>query len=131
MPYDQILMLLSTFLLGCGLCLLGMRLRLFGVPQGESFLDKMLNMNSEQRLMVLTLIGLGAGIFSSLYLVRLVVKGGITDVGIGTMVGTVLGLILSATVNQPWGYWFGSSKGSTDKSALLSQPPADKPTDGQ
>ncbi len=82
-------------------------------------------MDSEARLLLLTLIGLVVGVGATLWLIGLVLSKQVADAGIAAMIGTALGLILGSTVQAPWGYWFGSSKGSTDKTKALVEASAD------
>lgn len=109
--------LLCAGILGFALAWVGFRTRILALGSERGVLDRIFSMDSEQRLMVLTLIGLVTGLTVAVYLVSLILNKSVSDAGIAAMIGAVIGTILTATVTQPWGYWFGSSKGSADKSA--------------
>lgn len=114
---DKFLMLVA--LLVMAMALVFNYLRRNEAPK-PSVLDKMLGLDSEQRLLVLTFLGLVVGLTATIYLVLALISKTI-DPGMAAMVGALCGTILTATLTNPWGYWFGSSKGSADKAATLAK----------
>lgn len=68
--------------------------------------------NHDTRLITLTYIYLFVGLTAAGFLVWLLIAKQVTDAGISAMIGAVVGQIISATLNTPSGFHYGSSEGS-------------------
>lgn len=90
-------------------------------PTGLGWLDKLLHMDRQKQMLVLTGVCLALAFTSNVAMIWMVVQRGVTDPVVVALVGNFNGAVTAACIGTPVGYWFGSSNGSQIKDEKRSE----------
>ena len=96
-------------------------------PGGQGWLDKVLRMDRQKQMLVLTGVCLLLAFATNLAMIWMVIQRGVTDPVVVALVGNFNGAVTTACIGTPIAYWFGSSNGSQ----LKDEKGAPKPTGDQ
>jgi len=81
-------------------------------PSGIGWLDRLLGMDRQKQLLVLTVVCMALAFTSNIAMIWMVIQRGVTDPVVVALVGNFNGAVTTACIVTPVGFWYGSSNGS-------------------